>query len=1171
MPTPRLPQVGSDDNAWGEVLNGFLSVSHNDDGTLRDMTKILQGFSTLIKGYDSSLNLKGFAKVSDSTPAATLHDAYISTESGTIFGISTIQGQLLVGNGNVFTTVDVKNISASDIVTMLTGLSGDNRLSYTNLKDQLTGAGITTLISGLSGVDKLSYNALKDTPESMTSSSFSTEKKFKIKITPTNPATVSSIQMSIPPLKYNKKWAYAFTSDDGTRGVYQYMQKYFNGRYVETGAANWHDTMARTSGEYAPQKLTYSDGCGNLIPFRVEIAWLTRNNGGTDIHSSSTPEHSSAMQWSELVTFKDFFGGINNHEIGANGDAYVSLLENQTILYNKIGYWMTSHNEPNGDATYIPAARFFDFIYFMTSSGGHWSEYSVINLKAAYDFYKIITSRDSWYFETESDKAAILSDIATKVATVSDTVAPLVYHITHVIEGSGTFNGFKNMKEVFTTIYNLYGSAGDDSIWSASYSEIMEYAYQRRKTTITRSVVGSSVIFDIVIPEIQYFSWKEFSLLVDGITNTSDASVVVYGPAYGLSQGINNGKLLINIDYNANSLALADKYVALCEANSISQYISDFINDANFFINRLRPELRTSYQSRIALLAGAPTLNSVVINQSDTTTSSQTVSVVLNISGGATQYRISETADLSDSTWATLSGNTISYTFSTNVQETKTVYAQVKNDFNESSIMNDSIDYFIQSLTLSSIIINQGDVNVANTTASVALTMLGSATHYMISENANLSGASWIAYTGSTLTYTFTNSVSGAKTVYVQLKNDTEQSAIKSDSINYLGAVLSLDSIIINSGDVSTQSSTVSVGITYSNSTPTHYRIGTSSDLSAVSWVAWSGSPISYNLVNTGANTVYVQIKDSLTVSTTQNNSINYIPIELQSIIINSGGTSTLSTTVSVVFNYTGTPTVYMMSEDSNFSGASWSSWVGSSVSFVLSGSLGVKTLYAKIRNVNSNVSSVVSSSITLSAPEVNKIVISLAASAYNSSTYPTVNGEILNYTTYATYESYANLPLKNTLGVVKGNFVVKPSMYPADSTIKLLALGNSGSAPVLSGNTGQYPDLYIAKFFYAQNANTIGNRSMFGMINFQAGTYNVRILSSTSASMTESNRVKMFYQCNSGTPVVLAPQTINNTTVFTEINNVVVGSDGVLNVFVFNNSGLYSVPGLNLIEITQV
>lgn len=33
---PRLPLPGQDENVWGDILNDFLSASHNTDGTLKD-------------------------------------------------------------------------------------------------------------------------------------------------------------------------------------------------------------------------------------------------------------------------------------------------------------------------------------------------------------------------------------------------------------------------------------------------------------------------------------------------------------------------------------------------------------------------------------------------------------------------------------------------------------------------------------------------------------------------------------------------------------------------------------------------------------------------------------------------------------------------------------------------------------------------------------------------------------------------------------------------------------------------------------------------------------------------------------------------------------------------------------------------------------------------------
>ena len=38
----RLPQPGGDTNIWGDVLNDFLAVEHNGDGTLKKSSDITQ-------------------------------------------------------------------------------------------------------------------------------------------------------------------------------------------------------------------------------------------------------------------------------------------------------------------------------------------------------------------------------------------------------------------------------------------------------------------------------------------------------------------------------------------------------------------------------------------------------------------------------------------------------------------------------------------------------------------------------------------------------------------------------------------------------------------------------------------------------------------------------------------------------------------------------------------------------------------------------------------------------------------------------------------------------------------------------------------------------------------------------------------------------------------------
>ena len=51
---PRLPKPGSDHNQWGGILNDFLGVSHNDDGTLKNTGPIASKYTKPSTGIPMS-------------------------------------------------------------------------------------------------------------------------------------------------------------------------------------------------------------------------------------------------------------------------------------------------------------------------------------------------------------------------------------------------------------------------------------------------------------------------------------------------------------------------------------------------------------------------------------------------------------------------------------------------------------------------------------------------------------------------------------------------------------------------------------------------------------------------------------------------------------------------------------------------------------------------------------------------------------------------------------------------------------------------------------------------------------------------------------------------------------------------------------------------------------
>ncbi len=122
MPTPRLPQVGSDENTWGEVLNNFLEVSHNSDGTTKNSPSLIcRGFLTQ-SGTDNPV----FTSIINTLAgvwARTSTGTYTLTKTGAFVENKTIP------NDDVYTDQDGNlfkiNRTSENAMTLLTYDSAD--------------------------------------------------------------------------------------------------------------------------------------------------------------------------------------------------------------------------------------------------------------------------------------------------------------------------------------------------------------------------------------------------------------------------------------------------------------------------------------------------------------------------------------------------------------------------------------------------------------------------------------------------------------------------------------------------------------------------------------------------------------------------------------------------------------------------------------------------------------------------------------------------------------------------------------------------------------------------------------------------------------------------------------------------------------------------------------
>ncbi|MCX6754621.1 MAG: hypothetical protein NTU81_02220 [Candidatus Nomurabacteria bacterium] len=116
MPTPRLPVVGQDNDAWGGVLNEYLSVSLNADGTLKETFLVCKGFLT-----QTGTGAPSFTSIKDTllgTWARTAVGTYTLTKTGAFTLNKTVPIDDIYTDqaGNLFKI----NRTSADVITLLT-------------------------------------------------------------------------------------------------------------------------------------------------------------------------------------------------------------------------------------------------------------------------------------------------------------------------------------------------------------------------------------------------------------------------------------------------------------------------------------------------------------------------------------------------------------------------------------------------------------------------------------------------------------------------------------------------------------------------------------------------------------------------------------------------------------------------------------------------------------------------------------------------------------------------------------------------------------------------------------------------------------------------------------------------------------------------------------------
>ncbi len=276
----------------------------------------------------------------------------------------------------------------------------------------------------------------------------------------------------------------------------------------------------------------------------------------------------------------------------------------------------------------------------------------------------------------------------------------------------------------------------------------------------------------------------------------------------------------------------------------------------------------------ITLDANAPT-GTIAINGGAAATTSRNVNLNLTAAdgggSGVVSVRISNTTDFSASTPIPYAA-TVPWTLTAG-DGLKTVYVKFVDAAGNTSIgFHDSIT--LDAAPTGSVVVNGGSSYTNSTSVSLTFPSTSSdVTHVRVGNTFNLSASPWLAYTaGMTLPHTITTG-NGLKHVYAQFRDgNLGVSSVVQDAIN-LDTTAPTGSVRINNGAAVTSTRNVTLTFPSPAGSPNKVRVGTSSNLSAVPYQAFTaGMSLPLTLTaGDGTKTAYAQFQDAA-----GNNSVVY-------------------------------------------------------------------------------------------------------------------------------------------------------------------------------------------------------------------------------------------------------------------------------------------------------
>lgn len=398
--------------------------------------------------------------------------------------------------------------------------------------------------------------------------------------------SADNVALRFAPLKYDKHFAFTFTCDDSFSNAYSRIWSLINAKWID-GREFFHMGGIPTSGRIPEHPLTMTDGCGNDRRFGFSCSlWPTWGNEKNTTFIKDlvqTGANSIYISWEELALLSDFgvsmlFHNVDERVCDKTDPAQIvqGFRADYQKVYDKLGLRMKILGLPDGNAAYVEAARQSDLVLFVRNSLA-WQ--ARIRLHTCGD----LRNGQTYGGDNNSDPDRKLAELAEQAASDDP------YWVGITVHRAG-----EEYMEMLEEVYRLYGKAGSDALWVASWDEVYEYVSMREGARIHRSAEGRTVTFEIEIPVDEGFRFRDISLLVDGLGGDCDVAPLSDN-IVGLAHAPHDGGMLVNVNFNPRLPVLAERYTAVYER----EFTDAALADARYFVSQLLPSLAAPFEQRL--------------------------------------------------------------------------------------------------------------------------------------------------------------------------------------------------------------------------------------------------------------------------------------------------------------------------------------------------------------------------------------------------------------------------------------------------------------------------------------------------------------------------------------------------------------------------------------------